>query len=204
MRVLLLPGLVAVALAACARPELTLIPEDELPADVFGTPTPGPIAQLPERGTVYLVRDGRLAPVARRLPEAGSLPEALLRALLTGPTGATQSAIPPDTRLISIKVDSSGVATVDLSDEFEQSAPGEEVALRVAQIVFTATEAPQVRAVMFSIDGRSVGVITGSERVVDQPVSREDYERFEVGRGEDEPRVGPTATPTGAPVTESS
>jgi hypothetical protein len=179
MRMLAAVALAATAMAACARPDVALIPQEELPADLYGTPTPARIASLPERGTVWLVRDGRLAPVPRRLPEAGSLPEALVRGLLLGPRGATRSAIPDDTRFIGVRVDGDGVATVDASEEFERSAPGEELALRVAQVVFTLTEAPQVVAVAFSIEGRTAGVIAGNRQVVTRPVTRDDYRRFE-------------------------
>lgn len=176
-----------IALAACGRPSFEVIPSAELPEDVYGRPSPGPIAPLPERGSVWFVRDGRLVPVPRRLPEAGSLPEALIRSLLEGPTGVTTTAIPEETRLVSVRLEGR-VAIVNVTDAFELSAPGEELALRVAQVVYTVTEAPQVIGARFAIEGRPSAVIAGSGRVVDRAVTRADYQRF----AEERPQPGPS------------
>lgn len=178
-----------IALASCGRPSFEVIPTSELPEDVYGRPSPGPIAPLPERGTVWFARDGRLVPVPRRLPDASSLPEALMLSLLQGPTGVTTTAIPDETRLISIRLDGR-VAVVNLTDAFEQSAPGEELALRVAQVVFTVTEGPQVIGARFAIEGRPSAVIAGSGRVIDRAVTRADYEGFV----EEQPQPGPSGS----------
>jgi hypothetical protein len=177
VRRLALVALGAIALAACRPATVTLIPDSELPQDVFGSPSPGQMEELPESATVYFLRSRHLAPVTRALPEVGSLPEALLEALLSGPPRRHNTAIPFDTRLISVEVQD-GVAWVDLSDEFERSAPGRILALRVAQVVFTVTEAPNVFAVRFSIEGVPKGVLAGEDRVVQRGVTRGDYERF--------------------------
>ncbi len=170
--------LATVLLAACGRTAVTILPEAELPEDVYGSPTPSRVEELPDHGTVYLVHKRKLVGIPRELPEASSLPEALLKALLAGPKEAHRTAIPQDARLISVVIDGGGIATVDLSSEFERSAPGLQLALRVAQVVYTLTEAPQVRAVRFSIEGAPAGVIAANDRVVVRPVARADYERF--------------------------
>lgn len=171
------PVLAAVLLGACGGPSLTIVPPSDLPADVYGTPAPRPPGEIPSVGTVYMVEEGRVLPTNVSLPEAHSLPEALLLALLSEAPVSAHSAIPSDTRLIALNLQG-GVATVDLSDEFERSAPGRALVLRVAQVVYTLTEAPNVVGVLFSIEGTPAAVIAGDDRVVGRPVTRADYERF--------------------------
>lgn len=182
MRRLLVP--ILLLLAACGTEAVVVLPESDLPEDVYGSPPATPQEPIPEEGTVYLIRDHRLLPVTEPLPQVSSFPEALISALLTAtPPPDARTAIPPATRLIGVDVDS-GVATVDLSGEFEQSAPGRGLALRVAQIVYTITENPEVLAVRFAIEGEPAAVLTGNERVVDRPVSRADYESLRPPSGE--------------------
>jgi hypothetical protein len=178
-------ALCAMLLAACRTQEVHLIPPSELPQDVYGPPAEArPIEGqgIPEQGTVFLVNKGRLTPVDRELPLARTLPEALVEALLEvqGPVENTDlnTAIPRNTRLISIQVDQN-VATVDLSAEFESGATGEPLALRLAQVVFTLTqEETQILNVLFSIEGAPIPVLTGDGLVVERPVVRQDYTRF--------------------------
>jgi spore germination protein GerM len=88
------------------------------------------------------------------------------------------TAIPRNTRLLSIEVDQN-IATVDLSGEFETGATGEPLALRLAQVVYTLTqEGTDILNVLFSIEGEPVPVLTGTGLVVEDPVTRQDYERF--------------------------
>ena len=167
----------AALLAACGGPSLTIIPASDLPADVYGSPAPRPPGEVPSVGAVYMVQDGRLFPMTVSLPEAPSHPEALLLALLGRTPVRGHSAIPTETRLIALSLEGS-VATADLSDEFESSAPGKALALRVAQVVYTLTEAPSVQAVLFSIEGTPAAVIASGDQVVSRPVTRADYDRF--------------------------
>lgn len=168
----------ALAVAGCAAPETTVIPGPELPEDVYGSPAAPEAGELPDRATIYLILRGKLTPAPRRLPEvATSLPAASLEALLQGPAGVYRTAIPTGTRVIDVR-EEGGVATVNLTEEFERSAPGARLALRVAQVVYTITEAPGVFAVVFEIEGTRAAVLTGSEQVVERPVTRADYQPF--------------------------
>lgn len=173
--------LAGLALAACAAPTTTVIPPADLPEDVYGSPDPPASRSLPDSGTVFLVLEGQLTPTARELPDAGSLPEALVKALFLGPTGAYKTAIPDGTRTIDVRIED-GVATVNVTEEFERSAQGARLALRVAQVVYTITEAPGVFAVVFEVEGSRAAVLTDSEQVVERPVTRADYERFDPKR----------------------
>lgn len=171
-------ALLALALAACGGPAVTVLPEAELPQDVYGSPQPESLTELPDNTTVYLVHQGRLIPVPRQLPpEAPSLAVAAVDALLQGGSGVWRTAIPEGTRVLSVEVDNF-VATVNLSSDFERSAPGSRLALRVAQVVYTLTETQQVGAVRFEIEGSPTAVPIAREEVVERSVTRADYLRF--------------------------
>jgi sporulation and spore germination protein len=197
-------ALSAILLTACRTQEVRLIPASELPQDVYGPASetqPVGGEGIPEQGTVFLVSKGRLTPVDRELPLARTFPEALVEALLEveGPVENTDlnTAIPRNTRLISIQVDQN-VATVDLSAEFETGATGVPLALRLAQVVYTLTqEETQILNVLFSIEGGPIPVLTGEGGVVDdRPVTRQDYDRFAPKQPE-RPGAPPTPSPGG-------
>jgi hypothetical protein len=179
---LAVPALCVVLLTGCRGPAVTVIPKSELPQDVYSPrPSPSPTVgqELLRTGTVYMVSKGRLIGVSRKLPSAPSQLEALLAALLEGPPEGVRaaSAIPPGTRAIDVGVVGS-VATVDLSQEFKRGAARRTLAIRVAQIVYTLTEDPEVLSVVFAFEGTPAPVISGDERVLERPVGRMDYARF--------------------------
>jgi hypothetical protein len=192
--------------ASCQTQDVHLIPRSELPQDVYGRPAdlaPVEGEEIPEEGTVFLIDKGRLTEVHRELPLAISLPEALVVALLEveNPVGNTElyTAIPSNTRLISIQVDQN-VATVDLSGEFDSGATGVPLALRLAQIVYTLTQKDtSILNVLFSIEGEPVGALTDSGLVVEDPVTREDYARFAPVQPQK-----PGASPSPSPGQDSS
>jgi hypothetical protein len=180
-------ALLLVALLAaggCARQELTLLPEAELPRDVYGPPQPTPEPEeIPPFGRIFLVEKTHLRPVRVTLqPVFDSLAEALLIALFPpGPQGEnTLSEIPEGTRLNGVEVIGT-VATVDVSGDFERAAPPRSQALRIAQVVFTLTEpGTNIQSVRFQIDGVPQEAIGGAQlgETIPGPVTRGDYERF--------------------------
>ncbi|MGH2764830.1 MAG: GerMN domain-containing protein [Actinomycetota bacterium] len=178
MRLSALASMTLLLVVACRSEGLTLLPDADLPRDVYGSPGPTPVetSELPEDGIVYLVRGERLQPRPRTLqPISDSLPEALILALISPlrEGGRVTTAIPGDTRLNEVRVEGR-VATVDLSSEFEGAAPGEVQTLRIAQVVFTLThEGTGITAVKIAIDGIPQQLV-----VTDRPVTRTDYLRF--------------------------
>jgi hypothetical protein len=174
----------AVVMTGCAQQELTLISEADLPQDVYGPPRPeAEPEEIPPDGRVFLVERGRLDPIRVTLqPVSDSHAEALLVALIPpGPQGTDiSSEIPEGTRLNGVEV-SGGIATVDLSGDFERAAPPRSQALRIAQIVFTLTEPETgITAVRFQIDGVPQEAIGDAQlgTTIPGPVTREDYDRF--------------------------
>ena len=178
--------LLAVALlGSCARREVTLIPESELPREVYASVEPTPTTSpVPKVGTIFLLKKGRLSRDDVQLQPVGSLPEALLFALLQQDPTAIDTAIPVGTRLNDLEVDNT-VATVDLSGDFEQAAPPRSQALRIAQVVYTLTdETTGITGVEFEIDGvpqEAIGGVTLSR--IPRPVTRTDYQQFAPAAG---------------------
>ena len=187
-------ALVAViALAGCAQEGLTTISQGDLPADVYGSPEPTPSPQtIPANGRVYFVAHDRLEPLSLTLQRVlDSVPEALLVALFQGPQTDSTTEIPDGTRLNGVDV-SGGIATVDVSGDFERAAPPRSQALRIAQVVYTLTEPENetgIVGVRFQIDGVPQEAIGGEQLgTILGPVTRDDYERFAPGgKGRTEP-----------------
>jgi hypothetical protein len=178
-------GLALILLLAtgCAQRGLTLLSEGELPEEIYGPPQPAPESEeIPANGTIFLVEKGHLVPARETLqPVADSLAEALLVALFPpGPQDTRSSSeIPDGTRLNGVEV-TGGLATVDVSGDFEQAAPPRSQALRIAQVVYTLTEPETgIGGVRFQIDGVPQEAIGGEQLgTIPGPVTRGDYERF--------------------------
>jgi germination protein M len=120
---------------------------------------------------IYLVANEHVVAAGREV-EGAATPEAAVRALLAGPLGKIEgdlgftSAIPAGTVLHSVTVDGS-VATVDLSRQFESGGGSLSMQARVAQVVFTVTQFPNIDHVRFQLDGAPVATIGGEGLMVD-------------------------------------
>jgi len=108
---------------------------------------------------VYFIRDGKVAAARRTVSRTGAVGAAAIGALIEGPTpeeadAGLATAIPPETRLVSLVI-ANGIARIALERE---EADELEVNRRtaVAQIVYTLTQFPSVRGVVFE-DTRVVG-----------------------------------------------
>jgi hypothetical protein len=184
----LLAIVAALALAtACGPEDLTLLSDADLPEDVYGPPAPTPSPEsIPANGRIFFVQKRRLEPATARLqPVLDSVEEALLVALFQGPRSSELSTeIPDGTRLNGVEV-VGGIATVDVSGDFERAAPPRSQAMRIAQVVYTLTEPTTgITSVRFQIDGVDQQAIGGAQLgTIPGPVNREDYVDFAPGRG---------------------
>jgi spore germination protein GerM len=129
---------------------------------------------------LFFVRDGATAQSVLRAVDEGDLAENALIALLEGPLATETSddlstAIPADTLLLGLSIDD-GLATVDLSREFELGGGSLNILSRLAQVVYTLTDFPDVDNVAFHLDGEPVEGFSGEGVVLDHPVARADYE----------------------------
>jgi hypothetical protein len=121
-----------------------------------------------------------LVPVLRIVPKTVAVATAAMNALLRGPDPdvarerTITTAIPDGTRLLSLAI-KSGVATVDLSTEFDSGGGTSSMQYRLAQVVYTLTQFSTVRSVVFQIEGQTVTVFGSEGIVLDGPVGRADY-----------------------------
>ncbi len=79
--------------------------------------------------------------------------------LFKGPTAAESNSVPaitstiPDNTLLLGVTLTDGVATVDLSREFESGGGSFSMSGRLAQVVYTLTQFPEIESVAFELDG---------------------------------------------------
>ncbi len=107
---------------------------------------------------------------------------AALESLLAGPDSFEQgyglgSEVPEDTQLLGLAIER-GIARVDLTSEFESGGGSASMQTRLAQVVYTITQFPTVKGVLFSLDGEPVDVIGGEGILVDEPLTRRDFARL--------------------------
>jgi len=156
-------------------------PSEATPAGASTLPTPAPSTTL----RVYFYLGGEpgsdgLVPVERSVGGDDPVPGAMA-ALLAGPTSAEAgdrtitSAIPDGTRLLGLAV-ADGVATVDLSHEYESGGGSMSMFVRLGQVVYTLTQFSDIGAVVFKVEGQRVTVFSGEGIALDRPQTRADSE----------------------------
>jgi spore germination protein GerM len=128
--------------------------------------------------TVYLVGDDRLRAVTRSTSEPLTPREVLAR-LVDGPSATEADAglrtlLDPEVDVERVRVDG-GVATIELSGTGTARPAGDDGALAVAQLVYTATALPTVERVRIEIGGRQAEIPRGDGTLTKAPVSRSDY-----------------------------
>jgi hypothetical protein len=128
---------------------------------------------------LFFVKEGISAKSVIRAVDTPDVAANAIRALIEGPTPAEQdtelsTAVPADTLLLGLTI-RDGLATIDLSREFEAGGGSANILSRLAQVVYTLTQFPTVDRVVFHLDGEPVGVFSGEGVVLDGPVSRSDY-----------------------------
>jgi len=136
--------------------------------------------------SLYLTEGDTLRRVARTIPKVTGIGAATLRALLAGPTpeeaaSGLGTAIPSGTRLLGLII-KEGVATVDLSRQFEVTGNEEGVTVALAQVTCTIDQFDTVTGVRFAIDGKDVGVVSGNGTVTERPLTCDGYGRFDPAR----------------------
>ena len=162
--------------AASAAPSAT--PTTDVTTVAPATPTPATVTQpvrlwlTLEEFTGLTVRQAQVTP-----PRFAT---AAVTELLKGPnpsevSNAWGTAIPAGTQLLGIDL-SNGVATVDLSDEFESGGGSLSARMRLAQLVYTLTEFDTIQSVELEIEGQLVTTFSSEGIVIDGPMTREDFE----------------------------
>lgn len=142
-------------------------------------PSPGDGAEMATYEVWFVVGD-KLWLEHHTRPATPAAARLAMEDLLAGPIGpeaesGDTTAIPEGTRLLGISI-SDGVATVDLSDEFDSGGGSAGMFLRLAQVVFTLTQFATVDGVEFRIEGKPVETFSAEAIVLDGPQDRSDYE----------------------------
>jgi Immunoglobulin-like domain of bacterial spore germination/Sporulation and spore germination len=134
------------------------------PGGQSSSPTPtGPARQIGLQA--WFTRNGKLFETERFVPATPGVATAAIGGVLAGPSAAEYAAglrsqIPAGTALRGVRI-AAGIATVDLSSSFVSAATKATMPLRIAQLVYTATQFPTVRGVRFALDGQGVTVLGG-------------------------------------------
>jgi spore germination protein GerM len=148
-------------------------PAPQQPASQPSTPAASPPATQPAETrdrSIYFMQESdgaelRLVKVNRKLAVSNSPLIDCLNALLAGPTAEERrrgliSCVPPNTRLISARVNNNTVI-LNFNEEFRYITLGREgAAAQLQQIVWTATEFPNVQNVQIQIEGSTVDFLT--------------------------------------------
>ena len=191
---------IAVLLGACTPTSGSPAPTEQ-PSVVAASnePTPGsaespagsPVASAASTTTATTVRayfvlgslvdNAGLVPVLREVPRTTAVGAAAVQALLDGPNDeelgarpAMYTNIPAGTRFLGLTIDH-GVATVNLSKEFEAGGDAASDLALLAQVVYTLTQFPTITSVSFQIEGVPMTVFDSNGVTFDGPVGRDDY-----------------------------
>jgi hypothetical protein len=117
-----------------------------------------------------------LVPTLQVVPETQAVARAAMEELLAGNLAeGVSSAIPSGTRLLGLSI-RDGIATVDLSQEFETGGGSASSFYRLGQVVYTLTQFSTVGAVLFQVEGRTVTTFGPEGIVLDGPQARADFE----------------------------
>ena len=170
-------GGLALALTACGSGE----------AVSLGKPTTAATTTKEQTGTVptllslevWFARTDGLVAVRRTQQPTPRIATAAVDALLAGPNveergSGLLSAVPEGTRLLGIGI-RNGIASVDLTSEYQSGGGSHSMQLRLGQVVYTLTQFPTVQKVRFLLDGTPVNVFSGEGIVLDHAVGRSDY-----------------------------
>ena len=141
-----------------------------------------PIAQ--KTAQIYWLRDSatdlELVPTAIKV-KSDDRDEALLTAavnnlLSESPSKDLMTGIPPGTTLRSLKVKSEAIY-VDLSQSFASGGGSLSMLGRLAQILYTSTSLNPTAKVFLSVEGKPLTVLGGEGVIVDQPLTRSQFEQ---------------------------
>ena len=176
-------------------------PSSGPPASPSGSPSPSvPVETMVIRA--YYVLDGDpgvegIVPTLRVVPKTSGVARAAMEALLDGDAiidkySQLSTAVPDGTSLLGISI-KEGVATVDLSREFESGGGSASSMYRLGQVVYTLTQFSTVRAVLFQIEGRTVTTFGAEGIQLDGPQGRNDFEQQLPSTFVDRPAFGAAA-----------
>ena len=160
-------------------------PPTTAPADTTSPPTTAAPATaltvffLSNQGGNAARQGPFLIPVHRTVAATPGLARAAIEELLGGTerdeaAAGIDTAVPETTLLLGVSI-TEGVATVDLTRDFESGGGTTSMFARLAQLVYTVTQFPTVDAVELLLDGEPVEVFSGEGIVIDGPLTRDAF-----------------------------
>lgn len=165
-----------------SQPE-TVPPVAQAPAQTQSSGNPSTSVGTEKTLQVYWLRDAgtKLELVPAPVVLSSNSPTALLsdtlKQLMAGPDKADVSTtIPSQTKLLAVSIQSDGIH-VNLSKEFTQGGGTTSMTGRVAQVLYTATSLDPKANVWLSVDGQPLTVLGGEGLELQQPMTRQTFER---------------------------
>jgi germination protein M len=160
------------------------------------SPSPSSTATAATTLSLYFLRGEQLGVAERLVPQTTKPATAALEALLGGPSSAESdagltSALPSGTRLLGLSIEGT-TAKVDLSGRFAAGGGSVSMQARVAQVVYTLTRFPTIRAVDFRLDGALVETLGGEGLILEAGQTRATWRAFEPAIFVEDPGVGAT------------
>lgn len=105
---------------------------------------------------------------------------ALEQLLTQTPATPASTAIPPGTRLLSVKVNNQGVY-IDLSSQFTEGGGSASMTGRLGQIIYTASSTDPITPIWLSVEGKPLETLGGEGLMLEQPMTRQWFkENFEM------------------------
>ncbi len=128
------------------------------------------------------MRGDKIGVAHRTMSKTQQVGAAAMKELLNGPNSREQAAglttaIPAGTKFLGLTINN-GLATVNLSGEYQSGGGSLSMSARLAQVVYTLTQFSTVKQVNFQLDGKPVTVFGGEGIVMDHPVSRANFEEL--------------------------
>ncbi|MCS7180650.1 MAG: GerMN domain-containing protein [bacterium] len=127
-------------------------------------------------------------PVKRKIGYYGKLENKIKKTLIElikGPTEEEKkkgfsTSLNENTKILDIKIEDSTL-NINFSKEVEEGGGISLMEARIAQIVYTGTQFPEINKVRFLIEGNPIKYFSGEGiTIVEKPISREDLKEFEI------------------------
>lgn len=135
-----------------------------------------------ENGNIYLI------PVYRKIENYKKIESKIkktLEELIKGPNELEKkenifSCLNENTKIIDLKLED-GILNINFTKEVEEGGGTQTMETRIAQIVYTATQFPEIEKVRFLIEGKTINYFSGEGiTIVEKPIGREDLNELEI------------------------